>query len=334
MRPSSRRWRSSLRALACPASLKGVLAPVDAAAALAEGVRRVEGWECDELPVADGGEGTAEVVARIVGGEWQETVASDPLGRPVGARWLLLPDRIALVESAEAVGLGLLAESERDPLVASSAGLGRLLLSVIHAGPTAVLVGVGGTATVDGGAGLREILPRWPEELPLRVLCDVRNPLLGPRGAARVFAPQKGAGPEAVGELEQRLAAMEELRPFRALPGAGAGGGLGAALAALGGELTEGAEVVLQLTGFDHLARGAAFAVTGEGTVDQTTLEGKAPGAVLRHCRNLGVECVLFGGRVAPHVGVEARALSGDRRRAREDLTALGEELARAFGRR
>jgi glycerate kinase len=134
-----------------------------------------------------------------------------------------------------------------------------------------------------------------------------------------------------VAELEERLAGMEELRPFRDLPGAGAGGGLGAALAALGGELTEGAEVVLQLTGFDHIARSARFAVTGEGTVDQTTLEGKAPGAVLRHCRNLGVECVLFGGRVAPNVRVDARALSGDRRRAREDLIALGNELAQSF---
>src|SRR5690242_14045023 len=119
-------WRTSLRALACPASLKGVLSPVDAAAALAEGVRRVEGWECDELPVADGGEGTAEVLQRVLGGEWRQAAASDPLGRPVTARWLSLPDGTAVVESAQAVGLGLLEEAERDPLVASTAGLGDL----------------------------------------------------------------------------------------------------------------------------------------------------------------------------------------------------------------
>ena len=293
-------------------------------------MRRVEGWECDELPVADGGEGTAQVLARVLGGEWREASASDPLGRPVTARWLSLPDRTAVVESAQAVGLGLLAESERDPLVGSTAGLGELLVAVLVTGPAAVFVCVGGTATVDGGRDLRHVLPRWPERVPLRVLCDVRNPLLGPRGAARVFGPQKGAGPEAVDELEHRLAAMHELAPYRELPGAGAGGGLGAALAWLGGELKEGAEVVLQLTDFDERLRGAAFAVTGEGTVDETTLEGKAPGAVLRHCRNLDVPCVLFGGRIAPPVPVEARALSGDPSRAREDLVALGEELARS----
>ena len=291
-------------------------------------MRRVDGWECDELPVADGGEGTAEVLHRVLGGEWRESAASDPLGRPVTARWLSLPDRTAVVESAQAVGLGLLADSERDPLVASTAGLGDLLVAVLVTGPAAVYVCVGGTSTVDGGLDLRRVLPRWPEPVPLRVLCDVRNPLLGPRGAARVFGPQKGAGPEAVDELERRLAAMDELAPFRDLPGAGAGGGLGAALAWLGGELREGAEVVLQLTGFDERARGAAFAVTGEGTVDDTTLEGKAPGAVLRHCRTLDVPCVVFGGRVAPQVAVDARPLSGDPARAVEDLSDLGETLA------
>ncbi len=291
-------------------------------------MRRVAGWEADELPVADGGEGTAEVLSRALGGEWRTAAALDPLGRPVTASWLLLPDGTAVVESAQAVGLGLLALEERDPLRASSAGLGELLLAVLAAEPAAVLVGVGGTATVDGGAGLRRALPRWPDGVPLRVACDVRNPLLGPRGAAHVFGPQKGAGPDAVAELERRLAALDELGPYRDLPGAGAGGGLGAAFAALGGELLEGAELVLDLIEFDERASGAAFAVTGEGTVDEATLEGKAPGAVLRRCRHLGVPCVLFGGRVVRQPGLDARALSGDQSRARADLAALGEELA------
>jgi glycerate kinase len=321
-----------VRALACPASLKGVLSPVEAAAALAAGVRRVAGWEADEMPVADGGEGTAEVLARTLGGEWRTAAASDPLGRPVTARWLFLPDRTAVVESAEAVGLGLLTADERDPLLASSTGLGELLLAVLEAEPASVLVCVGGTATVDGGAGLRTILSSWSESLPLRVACDVRNPLLGPRGAARAFGPQKGAGPRAVDELERRLASLDELRPYRDVPGAGAGGGLGAALASLGGELLEGAEFVLDLVGFDERAAGAAFAVTGEGAVDRTTVEGKAPGVVLRRCRRLGVRCVLFGGQVAYRPrGVDVRALSGDPSRARQDLTALGEELARSL---
>jgi glycerate kinase len=318
-------------ALACAASLKGVLSPAEAAAALAAGVRRVGGWEAVELPVADGGEGTAEVLERALGGEWRTAPASDPLGRPLTARWLLLPDGTAVVESAQAVGLGLLAEGERDPLRATTAGLGELLLAVLEAGPTSVLVGVGGTATVDGGAGLLGLVSRWPEGVPLRVACDVRNPLLGPRGAARVLGPQKGAGPEAVATLERRLAALEELRPYRDLRGAGAGGGLGAALASLGGELHEGAAHVLDLIGFDERARGASFVVTGEGTVDETTLEGKAPGAVLERCRRLGARCVLFGGRVELRPpGVDVRALGGGPARAREDLAALGEELARS----
>jgi glycerate 2-kinase len=316
-------------ALACPASLKGVLSPIEAAAALAEGVRRVDDWDADELPVADGGEGTAEVLARTLGGEWHTAAASDPLGRPITARWLRLPDGTAVVDSAEAVGLGLLAPDERNPLRATSAGLGELLLDVLAARPTRVLVGVGGTATVDGGAGLLGVVPRWREGVPLRVACDVRNPLLGARGAAHAFGPQKGAGVAGVGELERRLAAMDELAPYRDLPGAGAGGGLGAALALLGGELLDGAALVLDLIGFDEHARGAAIAVTGEGTVDETTLEGKAPGAVLRRCERLAVPCVLFGGRVTQSAGIEARALSGDPSRAAEDLADLGEELAR-----
>jgi glycerate kinase len=316
-----------MRALACPASLKGVLSPVDAAAALAAGVRRVPGWEADELPVADGGEGTMAVLSRTLGGDWRHAGVADPFGRPVTARFLLLQDGSAVVESAEAVGLGLLAPEERDPLRASSGGLGKLLLAALDAEPRAVLVGVGGTATVDGGAGLLRVVGRWPEEVALRVLCDVRNPLLGPRGAAHVFGPQKGAAPDAVAALEERLGAMHELRPYRDLPGAGAGGGLGAALASLGGELVEGAEVVLDMIGFDERARSAAFAVTGEGTVDETTREGKAPGAVLRRCDRLGLPCVLFGGRVAPGHPA-ARPLSGDPDRAADDLEALGEDLA------
>ena len=149
--------------------------------------------------MADGGEGTAEVLARTLGGEWLTATVSDPLGRPVTARWLLLPDGTAVVESAEAVGLGLLARrasatrwSPRAP--ASDGCCSRCRMP----GLPRCSVCVGGTATVDGGAGLREVLPRWPGEVPLRVLCDVRNPLLGQRGAARVFGPQKGAGPEAV----------------------------------------------------------------------------------------------------------------------------------------
>jgi glycerate kinase len=317
-------------ALACPASLKGVLTPIEASSLLAAGMRRVEGVEVDEAPVADGGEGTAEVLERSLGGEWRTAVVSDPLGRPVAARYLILPDRTAVVESAQAIGLGRLRENELDPLRATSRGLGELMLATLAARPTSILVCVGGTATVDGGEGLRAVVGRWLRDMPIRVACDVRNPLLGERGAARVFGPQKGATKEGALMLELRLEAMAELAPYRDVPGAGAGGGLGAALAALGAELVDGAELVLDLIRFDERAVRAALVVSGEGTVDATTFEGKAPGTVARRCRELGVRCVLFGGRVEGEWDVETRALSGDRSLAGEDLVQLGEELALA----
>lgn len=259
-----------VRALACPASLKGVLSATAAAVALGDGLRQA-GLSVDEAPVADGGEGTMDVLFAAGGGEWQRAQVSDPLGRPVDARWLMLQDGTAVVESAEAVGLWRLAPDERDPLRASSRGLGELLLAALEQRPERLLVGLGGSATVDGGAGLREVVERLP--LPVRAACDVRNPLLGERGAARAFGPQKGASPEAVEQLEARLAAAPELAGFATVPGAGAAGGLGAAFAALGAELVPGAELVLDAIGLHDRLRGAALAVTGEGTVDRTTME-------------------------------------------------------------
>jgi glycerate kinase len=296
---------------------------------LASGMRRVDGVDAVEAPVADGGEGTAEVLHRSLGGDWRSAVVTDPLGRPIEARWLHLPDGTAVVDVAEAVGLPLLAADELDPLRASSRGLGELLLAILAARPRALLVGVGGTATVDGGIGMRAVVGAWLRDVPIRVACDVRNPLLGERGAARVFGPQKGADAEGVEELEARLAALPELAPYADLPGAGAGGGLGAAFAALGGELCDGAALVLDAIGFDELARDADLVVTGEGTVDATTLEGKAPGAVARRSEALGVRCELFGGLVRD--GVPAHALSGRRALAGEDVVQLGEELARSL---
>lgn len=315
-----------MRALASPASLKGVLSPVAAAALLAAGMRRVDGVQAEELPVADGGEGTASVLQRALGGRWSAATVADPLGRPVEARWLTLPDGTVVVESAEAIGLPRLRRAELDPVRATSRGLGELLLAVLADRPPSVLVCLGGTATVDGGVGLRAVVGDRLTGLRVQALCDVRNPLLGERGAARAFGPQKGADAATVEVLERRLAARVELAPYRDLVGAGAGGGLGAAFAALGAELVPGAELVLDRIGFDERALGAGLVVTGEGTVDRTTREGKAPGAVLERCGRLGVTCELFGGLV--HDGVRAHALSGRRRLARSDLVQLGEELA------
>jgi len=313
-------------ALASPASLKGVLPPLEAAASIAAGLRRVEGVEAREAPVADGGEGTADVLHAALGGEWRSAVVADPFGRPVEAGWLQLGDGLAIVEAAAALGLTLVDPRERDPLRASSDGLGELIERVLEGGARALVVCIGGTATVDGGVGMRRVLGERLRGVPVRAACDVRNPLLGERGAARVFAAQKGADTAAIDELERRLAALPELVPYRDLRGAGAGGGLGAALAALGAELVEGAQLVLDLIGFDRLARDAELVITGEGTVDATTFEGKAPGAVLGRCRTLDVRCELFGGLVAS--GLDAHALSGRPDRASEDLADLAERLA------
>ena len=312
-----------MRALLCPASLKGVLSARDAASALSRGVRQ-GGGVTTELPVADGGEGTADALEAALGGEWREAVVSDPLGRPVSARWLLLEDGRAVVEAAAAIGLPLLAPDERDPLAASSRGFGELVLAARRESPQALVVGLGGSATVDGGAGMREVL----RELPVRttVLCDVRTTL---HDAARLFGPQKGASPDVVTVLERRLAAMDELGPYATLRGSGAAGGLGAALAALGAELVPGASTLLDLVGFDERLRSSDLVVTGEGQVDRTTAEGKAPGVVAVRCAAAGVRCVVFGGRVVePVAGAETVSLSGDPERAAQDLEELGRTLS------
>jgi glycerate kinase len=302
------------RALASPASLKGVLSARDAAAALAEGLRS---WaDVDELPVADGGEGTLDVLHAALGGRRREVEVADAFGRPRLARWLELPGGAAVVESAEAIPL----DPERlDPLAATSRGLGELIHAV--GSPPELLICLGGTANVDGGAGLLDVLDVLPA--PTRVACDVDVPLVD---AARVFAAQKGASDEDALRLEAALTAMERLVPYGELAGAGAAGGLGAALASLGAQLLPGAPLVLDVIGFD--VSSYDLVVTGEGTVDRTTTRGKAPGEVARRCVAAGVRCVVFGGRVTESIdGAETVALSGDPARARLDLAELGLRL-------
>jgi glycerate kinase len=310
-----------MRVLACPASLKGVLTAVEAAAALGRGARRVPGAEVVELPVADGGEGTLEVLALARGGVWREVDVHDAFGRPRQARWLEIDGGRAVVEAAEAIPLD---PRRLDPFAASSRGLGELVVAVGARAPRELLVCLGGTANVDGGLGFREVVRELPA--PTRVACDVRSPLVD---AARAFGPQKGASAAEVEALEARLLALTELAPYASLPGAGAAGGLGAALASLGAELVAGAALVLDEVGFDP--RGFDLVVTGEGVVDATTGEGKAPGEVARRCAEAGVRCVVFGGRVTAPVGAETVELSGDPARATDDLAALGERLARTL---
>jgi glycerate kinase len=301
-------------ALVSPASLKGVLSARAAAAFLAEGFRN-RGAQAEELPIADGGEGTAEVLGARVSARVR---VSDAFGRPREAPIRELSDGAAVVESADAIPL----DPERlDPLAASSRGLGELIAKVEA---ERLLVCLGGTANVDGGAGLREVLDELPA--PTTVLCDALVPL---RDAARRFAPQKGATPKQVELLERRLTAMSELAPYAEVPGAGAAGGLGAALALLGAELVPGAREILERLRFRRRVREASIVVTGEGTVDATTTTGKAPGEALRICMDESTRCVVFGGRVMLELpGAETVVLSGDPDRAADDLVSLGERLA------
>ncbi len=277
-------------ALACPDSLKAVLSACDAAAALAEGFAGA-GVPSEQLPLADGGEGTEDALR----------------GR--------LPDGVVIVEAASVIPFDPL---RLDVLAHSSRALGDALARVRG---SRLYVGLGGTANMDAGAGLLEVLDELPA--PTTVLCDVQTTLYD---APRVFGPQKGATPEQVVELEARFRADERLAPFAALPGSGAAGGLGAALASLGAQLVPGAPAVLDLLGFDP--GRYSLVVTGEGRVDATTDAGKAPAEVARRCAAAGTPCVVFGGIVAgPVRGAETVALSGDPARARADLVELGRRL-------
>jgi glycerate kinase len=298
-----------VRALACPASLKGILSARDAADALVRGLSRA-GVEAQALPLADGGEGTAEILGAR---EVLRVRVHDAFGRPRDAPVWTLPDGTALVESADVIPFD---PSRLDVGAASSRGLGELIATMEA---PRLLVALGGTATMDGGEGLLEVLDELPATTT--VLCDTSATLLEAPG---VFGPQKGATGAQIAELEKRFRG----RPSAGLPGSGAAGGLGAALASLGAELVPGAAYVLGVLGFRDRAARADLVVTGEGAVDRTTFEGKAPGEVVRACAELDVPCVLFGGRVED--GLDAQALSGDPTRAREDLEELGLRLGLA----
>ncbi len=298
------------RALAAPSSLKGVLAARDAAAALEDGFVHV-GVECDQLPLADGGDGTIDALCD----DWDDVSVHDAFGRARKARIGRRDDGI-VVEAAQVIPFD---PTGHDVMHASSRGLGELLATLEPTGP--LVIGIGGTATMDGGAGLLEVLDRLPAATT--VLCDVQTTLYD---APRLFGPQKGASPQQVAELERRFREMTELAPYADLPGGGAAGGLGAALAALGAELVPGAAAVVELAGFD--ARRYGLVVTGEGRVDITTHEGKAPSEVVLRCGEAGVPCVVFGGIVDELMpGAETIALSGEPSRAARDLFELGLRL-------
>jgi glycerate kinase len=324
---------SPLVVLFAPDSFKGSLTSVEVARALAEGWTRAR--RDDELllsPLADGGEGTL-VAIEAAGGWIAETArVHDPLRREINARWLRSRDgRSAVVEMAEASGLSRVAAAERDPIAATSVGTGELIRTAALAGARHVVVGIGGSATTDGGRGLLEGLAGGDNGIDSRALfdlagtigievaCDVSNPLLGPTGAAATYAPQKGASPSDVRALEARLATWaDELialtgRDESGTPGAGAAGGVGFALLEIGDRcasfaLRPGVELVMDATDFDGKLARADLVITGEGRIDEQTAFGKTALGVARRAAAAGVPSIAVGGGVtAEGIG----ALSG-----------------------
>jgi len=284
-------------ALAAPDKFRGSLGAAEVARALAAGARRA-GWECVELPLADGGEGTLDAL----GGANRSTEVSGPLGELVEAAWRL-DGGVAIVEAARASGLALAGGAARnDPVAASTRGTGETIAAALDAGASTVIVGVGGSATTDGGLGAVESLrDRAPFAARVLVACDVQTPFLD---AARVFAPQKGATPEVVNTLSTRLADLA-LRynvefgvDVTRLPGAGAAGGLAGGLAALGAELVPGFELVAERVGLDGFLDEAELVLTGEGRLDATSFEGKVVGSLLDRCERLGLDTLVVAGEI------------------------------------
>jgi glycerate 2-kinase len=289
---------AELPALVAPDSFKGTFSAREVAAAIARGLRAA-GREAQEMPVADGGEGTIDALLSTLEGELRTARVADPLGRPVDAAFALIEGgRTGIVEMARASGLGLVAEHERDAWAASTRGTGELIVAAVEAGVERVIVTVGGSATTDGGAGALEALEEAGTTVEMDILCDVRTPF---ESAPRVFGPQKGADAALVRKLEQRLDRLADTfkRDPRGEPMTGCAGGLSGGLwAQHGGRLQDGPAFVLNALGFDESMRASAFVVTGEGRIDEQTLQGKLVGEVATRCRQAGVPCHGIVGRI------------------------------------
>lgn len=337
-----------MRVVIAPDSFKGSIDARDAAAAIADGWRSVRpGDEVLAIPQADGGEGTLDAIEAAVPAAQRRPAGpvTGPDGRPVEADWLLLPDGTAVVELARSSGIALM--RELDPLGATTRGLGETIAAALAAGAHSVVIALGSSASTDGGAGALEALDGVaPPAGGVRLLTDVTAPLLGPDGAAAVFGPQKGATPEDVAVLEERLrawAARFDADP--ATPGAGAAGGTAFGfLAAWGASILPGAPEIARLTGLTDALPAADVLITGEGRLDATSFTGKVVGHALRAATDAGTTRVIaIAGQVALDATSPLRAgltsfslteLAGAPGAAMADpatwLRRAGEEAARA----
>ena len=281
----------SPRVLVAPDSFKGSFDAPTVARALARGLEEA-GWEADRCPVADGGEGTMEVLVEALGGDFMPARADDPLGRPIDCRIALVDGgATAIVEMAQASGLSLVPAEERDAWRASTRGTGQLILAAAGKGVREILVAVGGSATTDGGAGAIEAIRDGGGigDVRLVVLCDVETAW---EDAPRVFGPQKGADPRTVARLEERLTELARALPKdpRGVPRTGCAGGLSGGLwAAFDAELRAGAAAVLDVVGVDERLRAAQLAIAGEGSVDEQSFGGKVVGELVRRARAASV---------------------------------------------
>ena len=383
--PGAACFPDAMRVLVAPDGFGGTLTPVEAARAIADGWRR--GAPHDELvlaPLSDGGPGLVEVLAAALpASETRDVEVQNPLGRPATATLLLHENSVhtAYIESAMACGLHLLASEERDPRRTTSYGVGELVRAALDAGATRVVVGLGGSATNDGGAGLLAALgltavdaggrPLPPGGAALREVVglvgeldprlahvslvaatDVDSPLLGLRGASAVYGPQKGADPDDVQVLDHALSQWAEVlerhtgRAVRDLPGAGAAGGLGAALLALGATAASGLGLVQHLVGLPAKAARAQLVVTGEGSLDFSSLAGKVVAGVARAAGEEGVACLVLAGQVslgrrecatagieATYAVADAVGLAASLADPAGELAALAEQVAREWSR-
>ena len=328
-----------MRVVIAPDKFKGSLTAPQAAEAMMRGVARaVPGATIDCVPMADGGEGTVDALVAATGGTYREALVTGPLGEPITARFGLLGDgRTAAIEMASASGLVLVPPEQRNPLIATTRGTGELLLAAIAAGVHRVILGIGGSATNDGGAGLgqalgyrlldpdgRELGPgggsldrldrldpsgRHPalERIEVDVACDVSNPLCGPSGASAVYGPQKGATPAMIETLDANLARLARIVArdlgvsIAEVPGSGAAGGLGGGLVAFaGGRLEKGVNLVINAVDLAVRLAGADLCLTGEGALDEQSVFGKTAVGVARLARSLGCPTLAMAGTIGP----------------------------------
>jgi glycerate kinase len=383
-----------MKILIAPDKFKGALNARDAAQNIAKGLLDVlPDAQIEVVPMADGGEGTAEAICDARGCSWLECKAHDPLGREIDARYGWIDEeKLAVMEMSEAAGMRRLSESERDPIRATTFGVGEMILDATKRGASEIIIGLGGSATNDGGFGMARALgfrffcdakeltevvsdlqgltkietpvvavvptansTMQPAQLPLQlkivVAVDVKNPLLGENGATRVFGPQKGASKSDLDNLERALTRLSDIVvtefgfDYRNEAGAGAAGGLGFGLLSFcGATIRPGFEVVAEAVGLEAKMKDADLVITGEGSLDRQTLEGKTPVGVARLARKLGKPVFAIAGRVSEDrelreifAGIYQNARPGmsqqeNMKRAAALLRENARELADTFG--